>query len=62
MIGGVFPKYKFLKRLIEISREPHPDVPIIVGGSYIAPNVDTLAPFLQADYYFIGKVNLFLSS
>jgi radical SAM superfamily enzyme YgiQ (UPF0313 family) len=55
MIGGVFPKYKFLKRFIEISHDVHPDAPIIVGGSYIEPNVDVLAPFLNADYYVIGE-------
>lgn len=58
MIGGVFPKYKYLKRFIEISHDVRPNAPVIVGGSYIEPNVDVLVPFLQADYYIIGEGEL----
>jgi anaerobic magnesium-protoporphyrin IX monomethyl ester cyclase len=54
LIGGVFPKLKFIKELILISRKIS-NVPIIIGGSYVKANLETIAGYLKADYYVIGE-------
>jgi len=55
MIGGVFPKYRFIKEVIESSRRIAPDKKIILGGSYLKPALEVTANYCQADYYVVGE-------
>jgi anaerobic magnesium-protoporphyrin IX monomethyl ester cyclase len=54
LIGGVFPKYSFIKRLIEFSRNIC-DSKIIIGGSFIRPSIHVISDYLNADYYVLGE-------
>lgn len=54
LIGGVFPKYKYLKEIIVRSREIS-KAKIIVGGSYVSSYIKVLANYLYADYYVMGE-------
>ena len=53
LIGGVFPKYKCIKEIIEISRKIS-KAKIIIGGSYLKASVKVISNYLKADYYVIG--------
>lgn len=55
MIGGVFPKYRFIKDIIETSRRISPDTRIVLGGSYLKPALEVTAQYCQADYYVVGE-------
>lgn len=55
MIGGVFPKYGFIKDVIETSRRLSPDVKIILGGSHLKPALNVTAEYCEADYYVVGE-------
>jgi len=54
LIGGVFPKLSFIKKLISVSRKTF-NVPIVVGGSSVKANLSTIDNYLNADYYVIGE-------
>lgn len=54
LIGGVFPKYRYLKKIIEISRGISKSI-IILGGSYVKPCINIFASYLYADYYIMGE-------
>lgn len=54
LIGGVFPKYKILKQIIEVSRDVS-EARIVLGGSYLKPSIETLPAYLNADYYILGE-------
>jgi len=54
LIGGVFPIYKHLKKIIEVSRK-NSKAKIIIGGSYLKPSIKVLADYLKADYYVLGE-------
>lgn len=53
LIGGVFPKYKCIKEIIEVSRKLS-KAPIIMGGSYLKSSIKVLTEYLKADYYVMG--------
>lgn len=54
MVGGVFPRFTFIKELIRLSRKIC-RATIIIGGSYLEPVIDTVMPYLEADYYVLGE-------
>jgi len=54
LIGGVFPKHKYLKKIIEASKRIS-KAKIIIGGSYLKPSIKVLADYLKADYYVLGE-------
>lgn len=54
LIGGVFPDYKYIKEIIESSRSLS-NAKIVLGGSYLQPSINSLAGYLNADYYIMGE-------
>lgn len=54
LIGGVFPRFKYLKQIIEVSKKIS-KAKIIIGGSYLKPSIKVLANYLKADYYVLGE-------
>jgi anaerobic magnesium-protoporphyrin IX monomethyl ester cyclase len=55
MIGGVFPRYRFIKGLIDASRKIAPKAKIVLGGSYIRPVLEVTARYFHGDCYVIGE-------
>ncbi len=53
LIGGVFPKHKCIKDIIEISRKIS-KAEIIIGGSYLKSSIKVIANYFKSDYYVIG--------
>ncbi len=53
LIGGVFPKHKCIKDIINISRG-FSKAKIVIGGSYVRSSIKVIANYLKADYYVIG--------
>ena len=53
LIGGVFPKHKCIKDIIEISRRIS-NAEIIIGGSYLKSSIKVIANYFKSDYYVIG--------
>ena len=53
LIGGVFPKHKCIRDIIEISRKIS-KAEIIIGGSYLKSSIKVIANYLKSDYYVIA--------